>query len=46
MNMRLPVAVLAIALLAGCNQYEAQKAASSTGTPSTSASTGATSGRC
>ena len=43
MNMRLPVAVLAIALLAGCNQYEAQKAASSsTGTPSTSASTPST----
>ncbi len=36
MNMRMPAAVLAIALLAGCNQYEAQKAASATGaTPST-----------
>lgn len=36
MNMRLPAAVLAIALLAGCNQYEAQKAASAAGaTPST-----------
>lgn len=36
MNMRLPAAVLAIALLAGCNQYEAQKAASEAGaTPST-----------
>ncbi len=36
MNMRLPVAVLAIALLAGCNQYEAQNVGSSAGaTPST-----------
>jgi len=38
MNMRMPAAVLAIALLAGCNQYEAQQAASGAGataTPST-----------
>lgn len=39
MNMRLPAAVLAIALLAGCNQYEAQKAASAAGANPSSSST-------